>query len=354
MKIEFLRKNTRGVQVGDVLIGASSPVSIQSMTNTDSQNIQETVKQIHQLTKAGCEIIRIAIPDLSSAMAISEIKKQISIPLVADIHFDYRLALSAIENGVDKLRINPGNIGDISRVQKVVLAAKNKNIPIRIGVNGGSLEKDLLAKYGGLAPEALVESATRHIEILEQQGFYDIIVSMKASSVPLCTKAYMLFSEKYDYPIHVGITEAGTLYSGTIKSTAGLGAILSQGIGDTIRVSLTADPLEEIKCAKQVLQSLGIRQFGPEIISCPTCGRTKVDLIPLAEKVEQMTRHIDKPLTIAVMGCAVNGPGEAKEADIGIAGGDGLGLIFKKGKIIKKVKEDQLLDELIKQINKLL
>lgn len=352
--VEFSRKNTRPVQVGNIIIGANAPISIQSMTNTDTKDIAQTVAQIQKLTQAGCEIIRVAVPDMESAMALSEIKKQISIPLVADIHFDYRLALCAIENGVDKLRINPGNIGDISRVKEVVNAAKEKNIPIRIGVNGGSLEKELLNKHGGVTPEALVESAASHIAILEQQDFKDIVVSMKASNVPLCTEAYRLFSKRYDYPVHVGITEAGTLYSGTIKSAAGLGAILSRGIGDTIRVSLTSDPVEEIICAKQVLQSLGIRRFGVEVISCPTCGRTKVDLITLAEAVEKMTAHITKPLTIAVMGCAVNGPGEAREADIGIAGGSGVGLIFKKGEIVKKVKEGELLRELMIQINELL
>lgn len=354
MDIGFARKETRGIKLGEIMIGANSPIIIQSMTNTDTKNIKTTVEQINKLTKAGCEIVRVAVPDMESAMAITKIKEQISIPLVADIHFDYRLALCAIANGVDKLRINPGNIGDISRVREVVNAAKEKNIPIRIGVNGGSLEKDLLAKYGGVTPEALVESASRHIEILEHQDFKDIIVSMKASNVPLCTKAYTLFAEKYNYPLHVGITEAGTLYSGTIKSAVGLGAILSRGIGDTIRVSLTTDPVEEIKCARQILQSLGIRSFGVEVISCPTCGRTKVDLIRLAEEVERLTAHIDQHITIAVMGCVVNGPGEAREADIGIAGGNGVGLIFKKGEIIKKVKEEELLNELMKQIDEIL
>ncbi|HHX59620.1 MAG TPA: flavodoxin-dependent (E)-4-hydroxy-3-methylbut-2-enyl-diphosphate synthase [Epulopiscium sp.] len=353
MSIRFERRDTKGVMVGDIMIGSKAPIIIQSMTNTDTKNIEQTVAQINALTKAGCEIVRVTVPDMPSAMAISKIKEQISIPLVADIHFDYRLALASIENGIDKLRINPGNIGDTSRVKEVVNAAKEKGIPIRIGVNGGSLEKELLAKYGGVTPEALVESASRHVDILEKLDFQDIIVSMKASNVPLCTKAYELFSEKYNYPVHVGITEAGTLYGGTIKSAVGLGAILSQGIGDTIRVSLTTDPVEEIKCARQILQALGIRTFGVEIISCPTCGRTKVDLIPLAEQVERLTAHIEKHITIAVMGCAVNGPGEAREADIGIAGGNGVGLIFKKGEIIKKVKEEELLDELMKEIYKL-
>lgn len=351
MNTKFGRRDTRGVMVGDIMIGSKAPIVIQSMTNTDTKDVAATVAQIQALTKAGCEIVRVTVPDMASAKAISDIKRQISIPLVADIHFDYRLALAAIEGGVDKLRINPGNIGDESRVKEVVEAAKAKGIPIRIGVNGGSLEKELLIKYGTVTPEALVESASRHIEILEKLGFKDIIVSMKASNVPLCTKAYELFAQQYDYPLHVGITEAGTLYSGTIKSAAGLGAILSQGIGDTIRVSLTTDPVEEIKCARQILQSLGIRTFGVEIISCPTCGRTKVDLIRLATEVERLTSHIDKHITIAVMGCAVNGPGEAREADIGIAGGHGVGLIFKKGEIIKKVKEEELLDQLLEEIN---
>ena len=353
MSINFPRIHTRGVMVGDIMIGANAPIIIQSMTNTETKNIKETVAQIKALTKAGCEIVRVAVPDMESAMAISKIKEQITIPLVADIHFDYRLALASIENGVDKLRINPGNIGDEGRVREVVNAAKAKGIPIRIGVNGGSLEKEILAKYGGVTPEALVESATSHIKMLEKENFKDIIVSMKASNVPLCTKAYELFSKKYDYPVHVGITEAGTLYSGTIKSAAGLGAILSQGIGDTIRVSLTTDPVEEIKCARAILQSLGIRTFGVEIISCPTCGRTKVDLFKIAEEVERLTAHIQKHMTIAVMGCAVNGPGEAREADIGIAGGNGVGLIFKKGEIIKKVKEEELLAELMRQIDEI-
>ncbi len=354
MSTNFIRKDTRGVMVGDIMIGSKAPIIIQSMTNTDTKDVAATVAQIHALTEAGCEIVRVTVPDMESARAIAEIKKQITIPLVADIHFDYRLALAAIENGVDKLRINPGNIGDESRVKEVVNAAKAKGIPIRIGVNGGSLEKELLQKYGGVTPEALVESASKHIEILEKLDFKDIIVSMKASNVPLCTKAYELFAQKYDYPVHVGITEAGTLYSGTIKSAVGLGAILSQGIGDTIRVSLTTDPVEEIKCARQILQALGIRTFGVEIISCPTCGRTKVDLIPLAAEVERLTAHIDKHITIAVMGCAVNGPGEAREADIGIAGGNGVGLIFKKGEIIRKVQEKDLLEELMKEVRKLL
>lgn len=350
MKFESSRNKTRKIKIGDVTIGDNSPIIIQSMTNTDTSDIDATVRQIASLEKAGCEIVRVAVPDMEAAKAISQIKKRINIPLVADIHFDYRLALRAMENGIDKLRINPGNIGDVSRVREVVKMAKERKIPIRIGVNAGSLEKELLSKYGGITAEALVESAARHIEILHEQDFYDIVVSMKASDVPLCTSAYTLFSEKYDYPVHVGITEAGTLYSGTIKSAVGLSAILSRGIGDTIRVSLTTDPIEEIKCAKTILQSLGLRKFGVEIVSCPTCGRTKIDLIRLAEEVEKRTAHIKKPMTIAVMGCVVNGPGEAREADIGIAGGNGVGLIFKKGQIIKKVKEEELLDRLMEYI----
>lgn len=353
MALGFKRRDTQGVMVGDIMIGSKGPIIIQSMTNTDTKDVERTVAQIEALTRAGCEIVRVAVPDMEAAKAILKIKKAITIPLVADIHFDYRLALASIENGVDKLRINPGNIGDESRVKEVVQAAQEKGIPIRIGVNGGSLEKEILAKHKGVTPEALVESASRHVAILERLNFKDIIVSMKASNVFLCTQAYELFADQYDYPLHVGITEAGTLYSGTIKSAVGLGAILSRGMGDTIRVSLTTDPVEEIKCAKQVLQSLGARSFGVEIISCPTCGRTQVDLVNLAQEVERLTAHITKHITIAVMGCAVNGPGEAREADIGIAGGQGEGLIFKKGKIVKKVKEEELLNELIKQIDQI-
>lgn len=350
----FKRRNTRGVMVGNLMIGSKSPISIQSMTNTDTRDVGATVNQIDRLTQAGCEIVRVSVPDAQSAKAIKEIKKQITIPLVADIHFDYKLALASIENGVDKLRINPGNIGDEAKIKEVVEAAKENKTPIRIGVNGGSLEKDILLKYGGVTPEALVESASRHVEILEKHDFEDIIVSMKASNVPLCTRAYELFANKYDYPLHVGITEAGTIYSGTIKSAAGLGAILSKGIGDTIRVSLTTDPVEEIKCARQVLQSVGARSFGVEIISCPTCARTRMDLVKLAQEVEMRTSHITEHITIAVMGCAVNGPGEAKEADIGVAGGKGEGLIFKKGQVVKKVKEEDLVEELIKLIEEII
>lgn len=347
------RKKTRVVKIGDVLIGGDNPVAIQSMCNTKTSDVEATVKQILDLEKEGCEIIRVAVPDIAAAEAISEIKKQIHIPLVADIHFDYRLALKAIENGVDKMRINPGNIGGEDRVKAVVEAAKAKNIPIRIGVNSGSLEKDILEKYGKVTPEGLVESAMRHVRILEKLDFRDIIISIKASSVPFSLKTYSLLSEEVDYPLHVGITESGTEWSGTIKSSVGIGAILAMGIGDTIRVSLTGDPLEEVRVAKAILKDMGLRKFGVEFVSCPTCGRTCIDLIGLAKRVEERCRNINKDIKVAVMGCAVNGPGEAREADIGIAGGNGYGLIFKKGEILKKLPENELLDALMEEIEKL-
>lgn len=347
------RKKTRVVKIGDVPIGGNNPIAIQSMCNTKTSDVEATVKQILALEKEGCEIIRVAVPDMAAAEAISEIKKQIHIPLVADIHFDYRLALKAIENGVDKMRINPGNIGGEDRVRAVVEAAKAKNIPIRIGVNSGSLEKDILEKYGTVTPEGLVESAMRHVRILEKLDFRDIVISIKASSVPFSLKTYSLLSEEVDYPLHVGITESGTEWSGTIKSSVGIGAILSMGIGDTIRVSLTGDPLEEVRVAKAILKDMGLRKFGVEFVSCPTCGRTCIDLIGLAKKVEEKCRNINKDIKVAVMGCAVNGPGEAREADIGIAGGNGYGLIFKKGEILKKLPENELLDALMEEIEKL-
>ncbi|HHW67394.1 flavodoxin-dependent (E)-4-hydroxy-3-methylbut-2-enyl-diphosphate synthase [Defluviitalea raffinosedens] len=347
------RRPTRTVAIGDIFIGGKHPIAIQSMCNTDTRNVVETVKQIHSLEKVGCEIIRVAVPDMEAAHAIREIKRQIHIPLVADIHFDYRLALTCIQNGIDKLRINPGNIGGKEKVKEVVKAAKERGVPIRIGVNAGSLEKSLLKKYGGVTPEALVESAQNHIYILEELDFHDIVVSIKASNVLLSLRAYEEFSKKMDYPLHVGITEAGTIRSGTIKSAVGIGAILSRGIGDTIRVSLTGDPLEEVRCAKEILKALGLRSFGVEFISCPTCGRTEIDLISLANEVEKRCMDMNKNIKIAVMGCVVNGPGEAREADIGIAGGKGVGLIFKKGEIIKKVPEDQLLEALLQEIDRL-
>lgn len=347
------RRKTRVVKIGNVLIGGDNPIAIQSMCNTKTSDVDATVKQILELEAAGCEIIRVAVPDMKAAEAIAEIKKQIHIPLVADIHFDYRLALKAIESGVDKLRINPGNIGGEDRVKAVVEAAKAKKIPIRIGVNSGSLEKDILEKYGEVTPEGLVESALRHVRILEKLDFHDIVISIKASNVPFSLATYSLLSKEVDYPIHLGITESGTEWSGTIKSAVGIGAILAMGIGDTIRVSLTGSTVEEVKVAKAILKDLGLRKFGIEFVSCPTCGRTSIDLIDLANKVEEKCRNINKDIKVAVMGCAVNGPGEAREADIGIAGGNGYGLIFKKGEILKKLPENELLDALMEEIEKL-
>lgn len=344
------REQTRIIRIKDRLVGGGNPILIQSMTNTKTENIEQTVQQILALEEAGCEIIRVAVPHEEAAKAIEKIMSKIHIPLVADIHFDYKLALMAIENGVNKLRINPGNIGSLDRVEKVVDKAKRYNIPIRIGVNSGSIEKDILKQYGGVNALALLESAKRHIDLLEELDFHDIVISLKASHVPLAIDAYTTFAHHYNYPLHVGITESGTLYKGTIKSSVGLGAILAQGIGDTVRVSLSEDPIKEIECAQYILQSLGLRSFGVEIIACPTCGRTEVNLIELANRVEKATKHIKKDLKIAVMGCIVNGPGEAREADIGIAGGKNEGLIFKKGQIIKKVKEEDLFDALMEQI----
>ena len=347
------RKKTREISIGNVKIGGNNPIAIQSMCNTDTRDAKATIEQIKRLEDEGCEIVRIAVPDMVACDAIKEIKKGINIPLVADIHFDYRLALKAIENGIDKIRINPGNIGNEDRIKAVITSAKERNIPIRIGVNSGSLEKDILEKYGHVTPEALIESALRHVEIVEKYDYNNIVVSIKASNVPFSIKTYSMLSQKIDYPLHLGITESGTVKSGTIKSSVGIGAILSMGIGDTIRVSLTGDPVEEIKVCKEILKALNLRKFGIEFISCPTCGRTEVDLISIANKVEEECRKINKNLKVAVMGCAVNGPGEAKEADIGIAGGKGYGLIFKKGEILKKVPEDMLIPELLKLINEL-
>lgn len=349
----MIRKETRKIKVGNVYIGGDSNIAIQSMTNTDTRDVKATINQILKLEAAGCDIVRCAVPDMEAAEAIKEIVKEINIPLVADIHFDYRLALKAIENGVSKLRINPGNIGSIERVKIVAEAAKAKNIPIRIGVNSGSLEKDLLKKYGKVCAEALVESALNHVRILEDVNFKDIVISIKSSDVGQMIESYKLISEKVDYPLHVGVTEAGTIWRGTIKSSVGIGAILSQGIGDTIRVSLTGDVVEEVKVGKEILKSLGYINEGVKFISCPTCGRTQIDLIKIAEEVESRLADLNKNIKVAVMGCAVNGPGEAREADIGIAGGNGEGLIFKKGEIIKKVKEENLVEELLNEINKL-
>lgn len=329
--------------VGNVPVGGDAPISIQSMTNTRTQDVAATVKQINELAAAECEIIRCAVPDMEAARAISEIKKQINIPLVADIHFDYRLAIAAIENGADKIRINPGNIGSPERIQAVVEKAIEYHVPIRIGVNSGSLEKHLVQKYGGVTAEGLVESALDKIHIVEQYGLKDIIVSIKSSDVMMCIRAYELMVQKTDYPLHVGITESGPLGGGIIKSSVGLGAILYQGIGNTVRVSLTGERVEEINTAKKILAALGLRKAGIEVISCPTCGRTQIDLITLANQVEKLVAQYDLDLRVAVMGCVVNGPGEAREADLGVAGGCGEGLLFKKGKILRKMPENQLL-----------
>lgn len=344
------REHTKVVQIGNKKIGGGNPILIQSMTNTKTDDVEATVKQILELEAAGCEIIRCAVPDMAAAKALSEIKKQIHIPLVADIHFDYRLAIAAMENGADKIRINPGNIGSRERIQAVVDVAKERNIPIRVGVNSGSLEKELVEKYHGVTAEGLVESALDKVKIIEDMGYDNLVISIKSSDVMMCAKAHELIAEKTNYPLHVGITEAGTLYSGNIKSAVGLGIILSQGIGDTIRVSLTGAPLEEIKSAKRILKTLGLRKGGIEVVSCPTCGRTRIDLIGLANKVEDMVQDIPLDIKVAVMGCVVNGPGEAKEADIGIAGGVGVGLLIKKGEIVKKVPEDQLLETLRQEL----
>lgn len=346
-----MRKQKRVVNIGGVKIGGDNPVAIQSMCNTDTRDVKSTVNQIHELQDAGCEIIRVAVPDMEAAQAVGDIKKQIHIPLVVDIHFDYRLALECMKNGADKVRINPGNIGDSERVKQVVEMAKSRQIPIRIGVNGGSLEKNLLQKYGGVTADALVESAMGHVAILDELNFNDIVVSIKISDVPKMLDAYRKFNEISDIPLHIGVTESGTLKSGTIKSSVGIGALLAEGIGDTMRVSLTANPVEEIYTAYDIQKVLGLRKTGAEIVSCPTCGRTQIDLIPIAAEVERRVQNIKKPIKIAVMGCAVNGPGEAREADIGIAGGKGEGLIFKKGEIIRKVPEDRIIDELMAEID---
>ena len=341
--MDMLREKTREVRIGDVLIGGGHSVAIQSMTNTKTEDVEATVAQILRLEAAGCEIIRCAVPAMDAAYALKEIKRQIHIPLVADIHFDYRLAIAAIENGADKIRINPGNIGSRERLQAVVEKAKEYLVPIRVGVNSGSLEKPLLEKYGGVTAEGIVESALDKVRMIEEMGYDNLVVSIKSSDVMMCVKAHELIARKTNYPLHVGITESGTLFSGSIKSSIGLGLILGQGIGDTIRVSLTDDPVKEIEAAKLILRTLGLRKGGIEVVSCPTCGRTKIDLIGLASKVEELVRNYDLDIKIAVMGCVVNGPGEAKEADIGIAGGDGCGVLIKHGEIIKKFEEDKLL-----------
>ncbi|WBW96028.1 flavodoxin-dependent (E)-4-hydroxy-3-methylbut-2-enyl-diphosphate synthase [Oceanirhabdus sp. W0125-5] len=347
------RKITRKIKVGNMYVGGDSRITVQSMTNTDTSDVEATVKQILKLEKAGCDIIRCAVPNMAAAEALKKIKKYIHIPLVADIHFDYKLALKSIESGVDALRINPGNIGSLDRIKKVVEAAKDKGIPIRIGVNSGSLEKDILEKYKKTCPKALVESALKHVRILESLNFYDICISIKSSNVMDMIESNRLISEKVNYPLHLGVTEAGTCWSGTIKSSIGIGTLLAEGIGDTIRVSLTGEPLDEVKVGGEILKSLGYIEGGVKLISCPTCGRTQINIIKIAEEVEKRLGNYQKNIKVAIMGCAVNGPGEAREADIGIAGGNGEGLIFKKGKVIKKVAEDDLLEELMKEIERL-
>lgn len=346
----MLRNNTKEVRIGSVVIGGEHPIAIQSMTNTKTEDVEATVAQILRLEAAGCEIVRCTVPTMEAALALKEIKKQIHIPLVADIHFDYKMAIAAIENGADKIRINPGNIGSRERVKAVVDKAKEYNVPIRIGVNSGSLEKHLVEKYGGVTAEGIVESALDKIQMIEEMDYDNLVVSIKSSDVMMCVKAHELLAPQCKYPLHVGITEAGTLYSGNVKSSIGLGIILNQGIGNTIRVSLTGDPVEEIKTAKLILKTLGLRTGGIEVVSCPTCGRTKIDLIGLANQVEAMVQEFPLDIKVAVMGCVVNGPGEAKEADIGIAGGIGEGLLIKKGEIIRKVKEEDLLETLRQEL----
>ena len=352
--MEEKRVKTKTVRIGNRVIGGGNPVLIQSMTKTKTEDAAATAAQIQALTAAGCDIVRCAVPTKEAAEALTEIKKQISIPLVADIHFDYKLALEAVAHGADKIRINPGNIGSEDRVRAVVDACRERNLPIRVGVNSGSLEKDLLEKYGGVTAEGLVESALHQAAVIEDMGYDNLVISIKSSDVPMCVKAHELIADRTDHPLHVGITEAGTLYSGTIKSAVGLGIILHEGIGDTIRVSLTGDPLEEVKAAKRILKTLGLRKGGVEVVSCPTCGRTQIDLISLANQVENMVQDIPLDIKVAVMGCVVNGPGEAREADIGIAGGKGEGLLIKNGEIVRKMPEDQLLPALREELERML
>ncbi len=345
-----MRKKTREISIGNVTIGGENPIAVQSMTNTKTEDVKATVDQIGRLVQAGCDIVRVAVPTMEAAEAVTEIKKQVQIPVVADIHFDYKLAIAAVKNGVDKIRINPGNIGSRERLQAVVDACREREIPIRVGVNSGSLEKQLIEKYGGVTPEGLVESALDKVRMIEEMGYENIVISIKSSDVLQCIRAHEQISSKTDYPLHVGITESGTVFSGGLKSAVGLGNILYQGIGDTIRVSLTGDPVEEIRAAGIILKSLGLKKGGISVVSCPTCGRTQIDLIGLATRVEEMVQDFDLDIKVAVMGCVVNGPGEAREADIGIAGGIGEGLLIKKGEVIKKVPEDQLLEALRQEL----
>lgn len=350
----FERKITRQIQVGKIKIGGGAPVSVQSMTNTKTSDTKSTVEQILKLQDAGCDIVRVAVPDMDAAKNLKNIISSVDVPIIADIHFDYKLALESISQGVAALRLNPGNIGGAAHVREVVTAAKEKQIPIRIGVNAGSLSRKLLQKFGGPTAEALVESALEHVKILEEENFFDIKISLKAHDVPLTLAAYRLMSEKVNYPLHVGITEAGTQNTGVIKSAVGIGTLLAEGIGDTIRVSLTGDPVYEVKAANEILKSLGLKDFGATLISCPTCGRTTINLPDIAEKVEKKLSSVKKNITVAVMGCIVNGPGEARTADVGIAGADGEGIIFRKGKIIRKVPESELVEELFKEIDLIL
>jgi (E)-4-hydroxy-3-methylbut-2-enyl-diphosphate synthase len=344
-------KQTRVIRIGDRVIGGGNPVLIQSMTNTKTEDVEATVSQIHRLEKAGCEIIRCAVPTFEAAKALTEIKKNISVPLVADIHFDYKLAIASIEAGADKIRINPGNIGDEKKVRAVVDAAKERNIPIRVGVNSGSVERELLEKYGGVCAEALVESAVDKVRLIEKMGYENLVVSIKSSDVLMCIKAHEELVKHIDYPLHIGITETGTAFAGSVKSSIGLGVLLYNGIGDTIRVSLSADPVSEIKTAKLILKTLGLRKGGIDVVACPTCGRTQIDLISLAQEVEDLVQQYPYDIKVAVMGCAVNGPGEAREADLGVAGGKGEGLLFKKGQIIRKMPESGLLDALKNELD---
>ncbi len=350
----FERKKTRQIHIGSVAIGGGAPISVQSMTNTKTTDTEATVQQIKALTAAGCDIVRLAVPDMAAAENLGNIIKEVKVPLVADIHFDYKLALEAIRQGISGLRLNPGNIGGEEKVRAVVQEAKAHGIPIRIGVNAGSLDKKILEKHGGVTPEGLVESALQHVRILEQQGFYDMKISLKAHDVPMTLAAYRLMSEKVDYPLHLGITEAGTPNTGIIKSAVGIGSLLAEGIGDTFRISLTGDPVVEVKVANEILKALGLKEYGPTLVACPTCGRTSIDLPAIAAQVEKKLEGIAEPIEVAVMGCVVNGPGEARGADVGIAGGKGEGLVFRKGEIVRKVPESELVTELFKEIDAIL
>jgi len=353
MPVNVERKKTRQIKIGNVLVGGSAPISVQSMTNTQTQDVEATVAQIARLEKAGCEIIRVAVPDSEAAAAIAKIKRRISIPLIADIHFDHQLAIASARSGADGLRINPGNIGGMNKVKAVVQCARDCAIPIRIGVNAGSLEKDILKKYGGVTPEGMVESAMRHVDILKSLDFHQIKISIKASDVHRTVEAYRLLSAKTDLPLHVGVTEAGSLYTGIVKSALGIGMLLAEGIGDTLRVSLTRDPVEEVRTGYEILKALDIRRHGPEIISCPTCGRCNIDLFKIVDQAESALMATTSPLKIAIMGCVVNGPGEAREADIGIAGADGTGILFRKGKVVKKFPQEKLVDVLMDEVEKI-